>query len=187
MKSLTTARDARRLRSDILLALIALATLALGVLVYVLDRPAGTTYFLPQTMSFASRQHSWFGAWGGRLPELAHVYAFILLTVAVSPWPKRLLPVCVFWWAVATLAEIGQHPAVAPRVVALIPHWFQQLPVLDNTASYFARGTFDPWDVAVIAFGTLSAYITVRWFQHRAAREISAPDDSASVTVPEDS
>ncbi len=186
MKSRTTRRDAGRLRSDVLLALIALATLAIGVLVYVLDRPAGTAYFLPQSISFANGNHSWFGAWGGRLPEFAHVYAFILLTVAVSPWPKRVLPACVFWWVLATLAEVAQHSALAPRVVALVPDWFQQVPVLDNTASYFVHGTFDPWDLVAIALGTVSAYITVHWFQHRAAREISALDENATMTLPED-
>ena len=176
MKSLTTARDARRVRSDIVLALTALAVLALGVLVYVLDRPVGTAYFLPPSLSFAKGQHSWFGSWGGRLPEFAHVYAFILLTVAVSPWPKRLLLVCVLWWVLATMAEIGQHPAVAPHVVAFVPHWFHRVPVLDNTASYFVHGTFDPWDIVVIVLGAVSAYVTCYWFQHRAARAVSVPD-----------
>lgn len=186
MKSMTAGQDAGRVRADALLALIALAALAMGVLVYVLDRPAGTAYFLPQVLFFANGHHSWFRALGGRLPELAHVYAFILLTVAVSPWPGRVLPLCVFWWALATLAELGQHPALAPELAALVPHWFQQVPVLDNTANYFVRGTFDPWDLVAIALGSVSAYVTVRWFQQRVAPEISTAGESARMRLPED-
>jgi hypothetical protein len=186
MKSMTPGQDAGRLRADVLLALIALAALAVGVLVYMLDRPAGSAYFLPQVASFANGHHFWFRALGGRLPEFAHVYAFILLTVAVSPWPGRVLPLCVFWWVLATLAELAQHPALALRVVALVPDWFQQLPVLDNTASYFVHGTFDPWDLVAIALGTVSAYVTVRWLQYRPARELSVADESDRMKLPKD-
>lgn len=143
------------------LALIALGALALGTLVYLLDRPAATVYLLPQALSFARGHHPWFGALGGHLPEFVHVYAFILLTVAVSPWPGRVWPICAFWWTVDSLFELGQHPAIAPHIAAALPAWFQHVPLLDNTANYFLRGTFDPGDLAAIALGTLVAYVTV--------------------------
>lgn len=143
------------------LALSAVAAFALGALVYVLDRPAATVYLLPNAMSPALGHHPWFGALGGHLPEFVHVYAFILLTVAVSTWPARVLPICVFWWAVDSLFEIGQHPAIAPHIAAALPAWFQHIPILDNTANYFLRGTFDPWDLIGTVLGTSVAYLTV--------------------------
>jgi len=141
------------------LALIALATLVLGVFVYILDRPAATVYLLPHALSFAGH-HRWFGSLGGHLPEFIHVYAFILLTMALGS--ARVATACAFWWTVDTLFEIGQHPAIAPHIAAWLPGWFHNLPILDNTASYFLHGTFDPGDLVAIALGTIVAYLTIR-------------------------
>lgn len=167
MNGAVAKQDLPRLSSGALLALIAVGALAAGVLVYVLDRPAETVYFLPRTLSLASGHRSWFGASGGHLPEFAHVYAFILLTVAISPWPRPVLPVCASWWVVASLAEVAQHPALVPSMVVALPHWFQQLPVLDNTANYVSYGTFDGWDLVAVAIGTVGAYATVNLLRQR--------------------
>ncbi len=149
-------------RADALLTFMAVGSLAIGALVYVLDRPATTVYLLPQALSLAAKQKAWFGAFGGPLPELVHVYAFILLTVVVSPWSRpALLPICGFWWAVAFLAEVGQLPTLAPRIAALVPTWFQHIPVLSNTASYFSHGTFDLQDLVAVSIGSVGAFLSV--------------------------
>lgn len=157
------------------LALIGLAALALGTLVYLLDRPAASVYLLPNAMSLARGHHPWFGMFGGHLPEFVHVYAFILLTLAVSPWPARVVPICFFWWAVDSLFEIGQHPAIAPHIAATLPAWFQHIPILDNTANYFLLGTFDPGDLAAIVLGTLAAYLTIGFI---CRKEVSRVQDA---------
>jgi hypothetical protein len=140
---------------------LALLALTVGVLVYVLDRP-GSTYFLSGLPFRVGGHGSYFGSIGGQIPEFVHVYAFILLTVAVSSARSSLLRICIFWWALDSLFKLGLHRAVAPHVVQAIPSWFQDVPVLENTASYFTRGTFDPLDLVAIALGTVAAYLTVR-------------------------
>ena len=161
VKSTCVVLGLRSVGANGCLALIALGALALGTLVYMLDRPAATVYLLPQALSLARGHHLWFGVLGGHLPEFLHVYAFILLTVAVSPWPGPAWPICAFWSTVDSLFEIGQHPAIAPHIAAALPAWFQHVPILDNTANYFLRGTFDPGDLVAIAVGTLMAYLTI--------------------------
>jgi len=143
-------------------ALIAIGTLAVGALVYMLDRPAETAYLLPRALSFARAPHPAFALLGGSLPEFIHVYGFILLTAAVSSSPVRLVPICAFWWAVDSLFEIGQHPAIAPVIAAALPNWFRGIPVLDHVANYFLRGTFDPADLVAIVLGTVAAFLTIR-------------------------
>jgi len=160
-------RERPRVGANGWLALISLGALALGALVYVVDRPAVTVYLLPHAWSLARGHHPWFGSLGGHLPEFVHVYAFILLTLAVSPGRARALPICAFWWAVDSLFEIGQHPTLAPRIAASLPEWFQRIPILDHTANYFLHGTFDPGDLLAIALGTLVAYFSIRVLHHQ--------------------
>jgi len=160
----STSRGRAEAGGNAKLVLIAAASLALGALVYVLDRPAATAYLLPQQLSFAG-PHIWFGALDGHLPEFVHVYAFILLTAALGPLTVPLWAICGFWWGLDSLFELGQHPALAPGIAAALPAWWQHMPLLDHTANYFLHGTFDPLDLLAIALGTLAAYFTVRFFQ----------------------
>ena len=82
-----------KFRSDAVPALAALGSLALGILVYALDRSPESVYFLPAAWSLAGVGDRWFGSLGGQLPEFAHVYAFSLLTVAILASPHRLVKV----------------------------------------------------------------------------------------------
>ncbi len=142
--------------------LAALGALAIGVLVYALDRLPESVYFLPTGWSLADGRHVWFGSLGGQLPEFLHVYAFALLTAAVLVSSRRLaLLSCVGWWGLDTLFEIGQHPAVSPAITAALPAWFEAVPFLENTGPYFTRGTFDPLDFIAIAVGAVAAYFTI--------------------------
>jgi hypothetical protein len=72
------------LANSLLLAVIPLVALTIGVLVYVLDRSSDSFYFLTHALSFASGHRPYSDALG-QLPDFVHVYAFILLTAAVSP------------------------------------------------------------------------------------------------------
>src|SRR5215831_17749800 len=94
--------------------LLAFLALTVGVLVYVLDRPAGSTYFLSGLPLRAGGHGSHFGSIGGQIPEFVHVYAFILLTVAVSSARSSLLRICIFWWVLDSLFKLALHRAVAP-------------------------------------------------------------------------
>lgn len=157
-----TRRIVKRSNVNGWLTLIAIGALILGALVYMFDRPAATAYLLPGALSFSGGHYPVFGTLGGDLPEFVHVYAFILLTVAISPWPARVLPICGLWWVVDSLFEIGQHPVIAQTIAAAMPNWFRRIPILDHIANYFLRGTFDPADLVAVALGAVSAYLTIR-------------------------
>lgn len=141
--------------------MLGLAALVLGALVYVLDRPAQS--FLSQGLSLAALTPNVFGVVGHTLPTLVHVFGFCLLTAALLAGGKKTaLAVCLGWFLVEAAFELGQHPALAPALPALIPSWFGDLPILNTTGSYFIYGTFDPLDLLAIAFGALAAYVVIQ-------------------------
>lgn len=151
-----------------LYVLIAAAALSAGLLVYLCGRQPEHVYFLFHGFSLATGHASPFGVLGNYLPSLVHVYAFILLTTAVAGSSNaRLLGVCGAWFVMACLFEFGQHPAISPVIAAALPAWFTHVPVLDNTAAYFLKGTFDRLDLLSIAAGTVAAGLTVVWIRNR--------------------
>ena len=149
-------------RVSIAAVLAGLGLLAIGVLVYVFDRLPESVYYLPVGWSLATDGEGWFGSVGGQLPGFIHVYAFGLLTAAVLTPTRRLaLLSCAAWWAIDSLFEAGQHPALSPAIAAALPTWFEAVPFLQNTGPYFTRGTFDPLDFIAIAVGAVAAYFTI--------------------------
>lgn len=135
--------------------------LIIGMAVYVLDREAGTVYFLSPFWSL-DHSTSLFGPLGGQLPEFVHVYAFSLLTAITFTISRRVvLSSCCFWWLLDSLFELGQHPVISPHIASRIPQWFSHVPFLENSASYFMYGTYDPWDLLAILLGGLAAYGTL--------------------------
>ncbi len=149
-------------RKDVMLALVAVGTLIVGVLVYVLDRGPDSVYFLSPNWSLAEEGRLWFGSLGGQLPEFAHVYSFSLLTgILWATCPGSRLLSCGAWWMIDSLFELGQHPAFGPVIAAALPAWLQGAPLLENTGPYFTNGTFDPLDLVAIMVGALAAYCTI--------------------------
>ncbi|MDH3418674.1 MAG: hypothetical protein OEQ25_07590 [Gammaproteobacteria bacterium] len=138
-------------------ALGALA-LAVGVLVYVLDRPAEQLPLL-SAFNFADVTPVVFGVVGGSLPTFAHTFAFSLLTAAWLCGGKRAgLWACLTWFGIDSAFEIGQQPQIAVHLVEIVPGWFEYLPFLPQADSYFLSGTFDAWDLISIALGAVAAY-----------------------------
>ncbi len=136
-------------------------SLALGVLVYALDR-SGTTYFLPSWLS-RDAGPAVFGQLGRHLPTFVHPFAFVLITVAVLRPPPRLLPaICMTWFAIEFAFELGQLASFGEHIAAAVPEWFEDTPLLGATSNYFSRGTFDPLDVLAIGLGVVGAYCVVR-------------------------
>lgn len=149
-------------RPSVLYVVIAAVALAIGLLVYLLDRQPEHTYFLFHGLPHAFAPLSLFGGAGNHLPASLHVYAFMLLTVAVAGSSNaRLIRIGAAWLAIASLFELGQHPAAATLAVAALPAWFASIPVLDNTAAYLLKGTFDLLDLLFIALGAVAACLTV--------------------------
>ena len=70
--------------------------------------------------------------------------------------------VCFFWLFIDGAFEIGQHPSVSEIIIPMIPSLFFDMPVLDNTANYFAQGQFDPIDLMSILLGAVCAYVLIQ-------------------------
>ena len=141
------------------------SALVVGSLVYVLDRPASSVYFVPEALSLYSPSASVFGPMGNHLPTFFHVVAFALLTSGAAGCRSLVcLAVAVVGWTLVDgLFELAQYDAVAESLVRHIPTWFQHVPVLDNTRAYLLRGEFDPRDLASIAVGGMSAFALGWW------------------------
>ena len=69
--------------------------------------------------------------------------------------------VCLLWLLVDGAFEIGQHPNAARVILPLIPGWFADIPVLENTTIYFSQGHFDPADMVSILLSSVSAYLAI--------------------------
>jgi hypothetical protein len=137
--------------------LVGTMVLLLGVLVYVLDRPADAApFFGPISVDHVFPGA--FGPIGQSLPTFAHTFSFSVLTAVWFGGQRRIcIAPCLAWFAIDTVLEVGQYPAVAERLVHFIPGWFDRLPILSQANGYFLAGIFDPWDLFSIAAGAISA------------------------------
>jgi len=139
---------------------LAATALALGGLIYIIDRAPGSVYLFPAGISLYDGAPHWFGALGGCLPDFLHAFAFSLVTAILLGVSRATALACsAGWWLIDSLFEFGQHPAVSHALAAALPAWFEDIPVLMNTAAYFIHGTFDPWDIAAITAGSVCACV----------------------------
>lgn len=148
---------ARQCRPEVGMLLLAILLLAIGVLVYALDR-GGAVYFL-SGWTAALVESDLFGPLGNHLPTFLHTLAFILITAAIlRPWPRQLPAICASWFVIECLFELGQIAPLDARVAAAVPAWFEGIPVFEITTDYFIRGTYDPLDILSIGLGAVVAY-----------------------------
>ena len=156
-----TALMGSRVPRGMVLSAMALAALALGVLVYLGDRAAGSTWLIPPGTAW----HGWhgFGPAAAWLPSALHTFAFALLSAALLP-PRPALQgiACIGWGTVNLAFESGQHPSVAPWLAAALE---SALPaaLAQPLAQYFRRGTFDPADLVAVLMGGLAAWALLYW------------------------
>lgn len=154
---------APRIIANRLQILIGLTTLILGSLVYVVDRPPDNTYFVyfrSLNISLYKILPNIFGLVGNSLPAFIHVFAFILITAGLISCHKTgFLIICLSWFLVDTVFELGQK--FNTWSASVIPDWFAGVPFLENSKNFFLQGTFDFFDLASIAFGTIAAYFVL--------------------------
>jgi len=130
----------------------------MGACVYLFDRSGSSVYVVPAWWTIADATPAIFGALGDYLPTFAHVFAFTLFTAAVlSPGTLASIVICAAWFSIDLSFELAQIDAAALEIVRLVPAWFSDWPILENTADYFLAGHFDPLDVASIALGSVAA------------------------------
>ena len=133
-------------------------SLTVGLLVYLVDRPAEETYFLYRTgMAFSFHDplpSLLFGPFGANLPTFIHVFSFSLLTAGLLACQKRGCQIVILSWLLANCVfELGQ------KFVRISPDVFHGVPVLENTGNFFVNGTFDPLDLVAAMAGAAAAYL----------------------------
>ena len=143
-------------------AIMAVLALCVGFGVYWFDRQPNGVYFLSAWPVEGNGAAALFGSVGNYLPTFVHVYAFILLTAAVmATAPRQVAGICALWLVIDSVFELAQIDVIAQAIAAHVPGWFMAVPLLENTAAYFLRGTFDVIDLVSIAAGALAAYLTI--------------------------
>jgi hypothetical protein len=143
--------------------LIGLVFLLIGSLVYLVDRPPGSTYFVYRyipTLSLHNILSNIFGSLGGSLPDFVHVFSFILITAGVITCGKRgYLFISCCWLLIDCAFKLGQkYPLL---VLKLVPDWFSRVPILEATKGYFCNGTWDINDIIAMFLGAMLAYFVL--------------------------
>jgi hypothetical protein len=69
------------------------------------------------------------------------------------------LMICLSWFLVGCAFEVGQK--YNTWSASVMPDWFAGIPFLENSKNFFIQGTFDFFDLASIAFGTIVAYFVL--------------------------
>ena len=145
---------------------MAVLLLAAGAAVYLLDRTPGTAMLLPAAWQRGGvgegAAAAFFGDIGGWLPSFVHAFAFSLFTALLLP--HRTGPAaaaCGGWAAVDTLAEIGQHAAIAPALAAALEQSFGAGTLVDALGRYFVRGSFNLADVEAGLVGAGLAFMAL--------------------------
>ena len=135
--------------------------LVLGGLVYALDR--GGWPLAPLAGLAGATAAPWFGSVGGWLPSLVHPFAFSLFTAALrAPGATPATRACVAWGLVNVVFELGQHPRVGPVLAAQLESAFGAAEGARTLADFFARGRFDPADLAAAVAGAAAAAVWLR-------------------------
>jgi len=142
---------------------IGVLVLAVGSLIYLIDRPPDHTYFVyssPINISLFTTIPQIFGLIGNSLPAFIHVFSFILITAGLIFCKKRgYLIICLVWFFIDVVFELGQKFNSLSSMI--VPDWFAGIPLLINTESYFLHGTFDLLDLSAITIGAALAYLVL--------------------------
>lgn len=148
-------------REEATLLFLAALLLVIGVIVYAVDR-GGAAYFLAGWTGNRGEAEL-FGPIGNHLPTFVHTLAMILVFAAALRPRVDLLPaIAIGWFALESLFELCQASPLDTRIAAILPAWFESVPVLEASGYYFTNGTFDPLDLVSIGLGAAAGYWIVR-------------------------
>jgi len=144
-------------KAELGLIVTAVAALLLGAAVYFLDRDWTNSMFLEPFVEYQLPRSAAFGAFGGFLPALLHAYAIsILIIVALWPWPRTRVWVCLLWFIIASTLEWMQSGIGDAWFIAMdsLPG---DIPLLAYLKSYAFKGQFDSLDLLATGMGCLTA------------------------------
>ena len=143
--------------------IIGVVGLIIGSLVYLTDRSPEEIYFINRLKiptDIFQKAPNLFDFVGNSLPDLLHVFSFILITAGLLSYKRKwYIIICLGWFSLDIAFELGQKFKSWP--VNVIPDWFQGVPFLENSKNYFQRGAFDIFDIVAIAVGTVMAYFVL--------------------------
>jgi hypothetical protein len=142
---------------------IGVVFLVIGSLVYLIDRPPESTYFVYRYLPILNLHNilpNIFGSLDGSLPDFVHVFSFILITAGILTCGKRgYLIVCCSWLLIDCAFKLGQkYPSLALK---MIPAWFSSIPILEAAKGYFHKGTWDINDIIAMFLGAAIAYFVL--------------------------
>lgn len=141
---------------------IGAASLATGLLAYLVARPSGSVWFVPSTLHLDILVPRVVRHATGPLPTFTHVLAFSLLSSGVVASRRRGgAVICAAWFLLESAFEMGQRADISAWLTSRLPAWFDHIWLLANARSYFARGTFEPFDLAAGAAGAAVAYFII--------------------------
>lgn len=134
--------------------------LCLGTLVYLSDRSPESTYFVYRfipDLSLHDRLPDLFGCLDRSLASFLHTLSFILMTGGLTTRSTVGCGVVSGAWLIVEAGfELGQKFDAA--AVRLVPDWFNQVPFLEATRTFFTSGHYDPMDMAAIVAGTMAGF-----------------------------
>ena len=153
--------------------MIGMTGLLSGALLYLFNRPPDHIYFIKKigVDIFAPHtRYALFDVLANNFPSFIHVFSIILITVGLLSCQKsRYLPVCLAWFLIDSLFELGQR--FGRSYADIIPESLHGIPFLENSKNFFLKGTFDYMDMAAIAFGAVTAYLVLLTFQRKGGKE----------------
>ncbi len=142
---------------QLLMMVLGALSLIAGTLVYVVDRPASTVYFIPDSFRIAESTPLVFGMLGDYLPAFFHALAFALFSGSIVG--RRYIGIiCLGWFTGEVFFELAQLDAIAFAIAGAVPSWFSELPLLENIPSHFVTGQFDTMDVLFLLLGCGTAF-----------------------------
>jgi len=139
--------------------LLGILFLLLGTMVYLVDRPIGSTHFLYKYRSIQTFFHQvppLYGKIGMFAPEFFHPLALSLISMSLISSKKSKMMTCFVWFSIDSVFELGQKFGV--ELVEYLPKWFVTLPIIKDFIDFFVHGTFDPYDLMAIGFGSSVAF-----------------------------
>lgn len=146
---------------------IGILALLLGLLVYLIDRPPDTIYFIYKfDISLYKILPNLFGPTGNSLPNFIHPLSFILITAGIVACKRRsYFIICLGWFLANCVFEFGQR--LNSSHLKMLPDWLDGIPFWENFKSFFVHGAFDSFDLAAITIGTICAYCLLLFTMER--------------------
>ena len=123
-----------------------------------MGRPIGSTEvqaLVGPINEWLHRLPSLYGWLGVVAPDFFHALALPLLSMSVLSKRKSRILVCLIWFSVDSVFELGQK--YGQTLATVFPDWLEKIPVIGNAENYFAKGSFDQWDLVAIGLGSLIA------------------------------